>query len=941
MINIRDQKIALLVYLVFPMLCLSQSNHLYYHKNPSPADPGQSIKISQTLFNEEFINYGTLYFRDQGELSYQETMMNYENGHWVGIIPGNRVSLSDIEYVTVLHKEDGGRISLPLLDNPFENPLNIQVLSLKKNQNKQFKSLSSKNYAEANILILSPEDGAFLRPDEVVISVSLFNASSIDQSKYQILIDNKDFSDEALISGDVLSFVPNQDMESGFHSIKLLFKTKYGMDVQPIEWNFSVGKGASNLFESFKYKGSLFAKTANNTASSITINDQELYTKIDAELPWVKARYNSRKSSRESKYLQPVNRESFTLQVLDYLKIDNGDVYPSISPFLLDGRRVRGRHTDAGFNFGFGFSGFRLLGREFLDFDIKGRFEFESVSGTLTRAVQYKRGINKAYELLTDNVKFDNSLNKIIYPFDRKGYTFPRKINSYRISLAFNNKLKAGVHFLKAKDDFNEVNVFDTIFVENNLFSVDSSITGDSLLQYFTLAQFIDSIANGDSSAIKVKQKNWSDGNPGENLAIGFDLEGAMDNRKLIFQAGWNMSLTNSNIWAGTANKDSLDLLMDDTTDGKLLGDYPIDQIGNFIDAWKDIFTINPLYMVPILPVDPIVAQENKFKAFMNMPASAYYFRLKGSYRFNNILIEYRQLGPGYKSFGNPYLTNNIREFNIKDRLSLLGNRLMFVGGYQYRDNKLSDFVTFPIKTKTFSLNTALVPGPGAPSIVANIQSIGKTNGIDSVDTDKYGNFLKDNRENSQALNLMASINIPGSFKNFTSTSSFNINSITYSDNLSRDRRKDFFFQKSETKSISATISNRFNFSLKTNSSINITEISIPYLDSENVVKKRINKWTSISNSLSYNLEKFKVNIGGGFDFTSNGKNNNPSISLYGLKFNSDWDIVNNLILSFNISSRLNNTITKQYNEIEEKEEIINAWRTSSSGINLTLGYRF
>ena len=173
MINNRVQKIALLVYLVFPMLCLSQSNHLYYHKNPSPVDPGQPVKISQTLFNEEYISYGTLYFRDKGELSYQETMMVYENGHWVGIIPGNRVSLNDIEYVTVLHKQDGGRISLPLSDNPFENPLNIQVLSFKKNQNQQVKSSSSKDYAEADILILSPENGAFLRSDEVVISVSL------------------------------------------------------------------------------------------------------------------------------------------------------------------------------------------------------------------------------------------------------------------------------------------------------------------------------------------------------------------------------------------------------------------------------------------------------------------------------------------------------------------------------------------------------------------------------------------------------------------------------------------------------------------------------------------------------------------------------------------------------------------------------------------------
>ena len=177
----------------------------------------------------------------------------------------------------------------------------------------------------------------------------------------------------------------------------------------------------------------------------------------------------------------------------------------SISPFLLDGRRVRGRHIDAGFNFGLGFGGFRLFGRDFFDFGIKGRFEYEGVSGTLTRAVQYKRGVDRAYKLLTDNVKFDNLLNKTIYPFDRKGYTFPRKINSYRLSLALNNSIKAGIHFLKAKDDVNEISPFDTTFIDDNLFSVDTSITGDSTLQYFTLAQFIDSIANGDSSAIKIK----------------------------------------------------------------------------------------------------------------------------------------------------------------------------------------------------------------------------------------------------------------------------------------------------------------------------------------------------------------------------------------------------------------------------------------------------
>ena len=71
------------------------------------------------------------------------------------------------------------------------------------------------------------------------------------------------------------------------------------------------------------------------------------------------------------------------------------------------------------------------------------------------------------------------------------------------------------------------------------------------------------------------------------------------------------------------------------------------------------------------------------------------------------------------------------------------------------------------------------------------------------------------------------------------------------------------------------------------------------------------------------------------------GKNSNPSINLYGFKLNAEWDIVESLVLNFNFSTRFNNTITKIYNDIEKKDELLNEWKTSSSGINLALGYRF
>ena len=61
------------VFLVLPLyligLGFSQSNHLYYHKNPGPVQAGYGLEISQLMFTDEPIASGMLFFRDQGELS--------------------------------------------------------------------------------------------------------------------------------------------------------------------------------------------------------------------------------------------------------------------------------------------------------------------------------------------------------------------------------------------------------------------------------------------------------------------------------------------------------------------------------------------------------------------------------------------------------------------------------------------------------------------------------------------------------------------------------------------------------------------------------------------------------------------------------------------------------------------------------------------------------
>ena len=456
-------------------------------------------------------------------------------------------------------------------------------------------------------------------------------------------------------------------------------------------------------------------------------------------------------------------------------------------------------------------------------------------------------------------------------------------------------------------------------------------------------------VASSNGDAITIPLNNWAGVAPKENLVAGFNFETALDNRNIIFQLAWNYSLTNNNIWDGPLTLDELDTKLDSLADGKIM-DVSLEGVPD-PDAYANLFTINE-FITPFAPIDPATMKKNPLRAIINMPSSAIHARIKGSYTLNNLLVEYKQIGPEFYTFGNPYMSNNIREFTIKDRLSLLGRRLMFVVGYSARDNKLSDTVLNPLKTNTLMLNTTLVPGPGAPSVVFNMQVIGKTNGIDSVTVDSIGQFLKDNREDSQALNTLFSVNIPGSMGPISNTIAVNFNSITYTDLVATDekyiekpRRDDYLFQKSDTRTYSANISSRFPFPLRTVVSFNKTQIFMPMIDQNlNVIKNEI-AWTSGSLGGTYSLKNNSIRISSGIDYMTNGSDKN-SVQIVGGKLGCDWDIISSLVFSAKSNIRLNRIKANKDDGIDNDNDgkvdnLGEIWSTSNSGIVFSLNYRF
>ena len=205
------------------------------------------------MIQDDPVVSGMLFFREQGGISYQEIPLEYNTGSWVGIIPGYRVVEPGLEYAAVLQKMDSGQIGIPFNENPFSNPLRFAVRGDTEIKAKKKKETNTGDFVDADILILSPEAGSLNRPDEVVISLSLFNAPTIDQGNYQVLLDGKDVTAVTIIAGDVLSLVPEQELNPGLHTIRIYFKTSFGLNVTPVEWSFNVNKGMVNMAEAFKY----------------------------------------------------------------------------------------------------------------------------------------------------------------------------------------------------------------------------------------------------------------------------------------------------------------------------------------------------------------------------------------------------------------------------------------------------------------------------------------------------------------------------------------------------------------------------------------------------------------------------------------------------------------------------------------------------------------
>ena len=722
------KRIHITALILFSNLFAFSGSYLF-HEPPVEVRTGKDLILSVTLISDNRVVEAKGYYRTKGNLSFQEMHLQRLHASWEMRINGGSLSEKGLEYCFIFKMSNGGMLAFPEGD-PLEQPHVLVVLPMILSEKiiDVVEPIFHQESVAAEILILSPEPEADINSNDVVIAVSLFNIPDVDSASIRLVVDDKDITANAEISGGVVTYIPKR-IKKGVHTVRISMSKMDGTPVNPLSWTFTVRDGLA-ILGNVDYKGDISARYSNEYVGENFLNVGEIRGNAQVSVEFGKIKTSFRQTTRNNPYRQPLNRFSSALQFGEYLDIRMGDFYRSVSPYTLDGRRVRGLSIDVDLKF----------------------VRLEVIQGQLNRTVQHLNKTDGALLLPTNAGAVDTS-GQLSFILDRTGYTFDREITLTRLSVDLFSKFQMGVHFMKAKDDVKSVNKD----ISGASFSVDSSdiTVNDSLYDiavdnytYNTFTSAVEAVGGN----VNLPDKNWGGRTPEDNIIFGFDIGTVRDKKRLKLDFSWNFSMHNRDIWDGPMTFSQLDTIIDDTADGFIAQSYDAD--GNVSTAGIDtaqipfdpsslqnlfIYNINT---TPLVPYDYLGAKDFPISTYVNMPSSAFHFRLMGNYRINKFTMVYRQIGPEFVSLANPYLTTNIREFVFTNRLALIENKLLLSATYKYKDDKILRIVEEPLKTKTLVASFTFMPGLNAPSFVVNFQSIGKNNS--KTELDKVGEELQD-----------------------------------------------------------------------------------------------------------------------------------------------------------------------------------------------------
>ncbi len=288
------------------------------------------------------------------------------------------------------------------------------------------------------IIVLSPEQGAVVRPEEVLISASLIEVENFAPEKSQVLLDRTDVTSMCIITSELVIFAPDNfkfPLKPGPHKVTIILKDTTEKVIESISWDFTVLSSAevAERERKFNYRSNFEIELRQEKAQSNSNFYVRGRANFSGNYSFFNLNTNLYLTSEEKATIQPQHRFLIEGNLLDWVKVSYGDVYPNFSPLILSGYRVRG-----------------IYGKIDLRY-----FQIEIVNGQTRRGteglilkeipIDSLRG-----ETLPQNSVYDTTNRRIlIYNYG----TYERNLLAVKPAFKFKRNFEFGLTYLTSQDD--------------------------------------------------------------------------------------------------------------------------------------------------------------------------------------------------------------------------------------------------------------------------------------------------------------------------------------------------------------------------------------------------------------------------------------------------------------------------------------------------------
>jgi hypothetical protein len=600
-----------------------------------------------------------LFYRMDGDIAYRQQQAALISSQFKVPITVEDKQATDVEYYFEVQLHNGETVTYPQ-NNPSQGPISVDVVDQRKSERERRVEKTGVDYT-----ILSPDPDATVSQGDVVVALTLFyDPAEVDtaSSSFQLLLDGQDVTEQASASDYFYTYSPD-NLSPGEHTAQFnIIRNDSSLTVT--SWTFSVldpnavaSQSGSADQESWMPSGRVQLSARNQEVGGINNDALSGNVRLSGQKGNISYSAYGLLTSQEDPRLQPQNRFGGNLYIGNWLDLEAGHVYPTLSALTIAGQRMQGVN----------------LGLHAWNEALSFRF----VYGKLRRGIDnLYREIEPEYQVQQQDTV---GVSYLLGTQDRGSGTYKRDVIGGRIGVGRGNNFEFGLNFLKVEDDTNSIetiNNFNTLMATNP--ELASSLN----------AQQRDQLENNP------EQLNVN-GNPRPkgNFVAATDLMFSLDSDRIRFEGDVAASLLNENISEGALSQETAeDLgLTIDQSEADLL-----DQLSWLIIINENMDTLPFRFNAS----DAGVSSEVFFPTSIVAAQS----RLGFNYFDNNLKIQYRWVGPGYNSLANSTIRKDIAGFTVSDRIQLFQNRIYLTLGYE----RLQDNV---VNNKEATTNTVTYRG--------------------------------------------------------------------------------------------------------------------------------------------------------------------------------------------------------------------------------------